>query len=85
MLPSSNPTVAGIDYTATADELLIFTRGQRFACHRVIIIQDDICEIDQIGDFFSTLAYVSGIMPIITNPPSTRVIVDDTKEPECGK
>ena len=80
-----NPTVAGVDYTAVVDEPLVFARGQNRACHRVMITQDNICEIDQIEDFFSNLEYVSGIMPIIINPPRTRVIIDDTNEPECGK
>ena len=80
-----NPTVAGEDYVGVVDEPLVFTQGQRSACHRVIVIQDDICEIDQLKDFFSNLAYVSGIMPIIINSPRTRVIMDDTNEPECGK
>ena len=68
-----------------ADVPLEFIRGQRRACHTVIITQDDICEIDVIEDFFSNLEYVSGIMPIIITRPRTRVIIDDTNEPECGK
>ena len=78
------PTVAGEDYVGIVDEPLVFTRGQRSACHRVTILQDDICEINQ-TDFFSNLEYVNGTMPIIINPPRTRVIIDDTNEPECGK
>ena len=78
-------TVAGEDYTAVVDEPLVFAQGQSRECHRVLITQDDICEIDQIKDFFSNLAYVSGIMPIIIDPPRTRVIISDTNEPECGK
>ena len=78
-------TVAGEDYTAVVGELLVFAQGQSRECHTVLITQDDICEIDRIEDFFSDLAYVSGIMPINIDPPRTRVIVDDTNEPECGK
>ena len=51
----------------------------------MLITQDDICEIDRIEDFFSDLAYVSGIMPINIDPPRTRVRINDTNEPECGK
>ena len=51
----------------------------------MLITQDDICEIDRIEVFFSDLAYISGIMPINIDPPRTRVIIDDTSEPECGK
>ena len=80
-----NPTVAGEDYVGIVDEPLVFAQGQIRTCHRVMIIQDDICEIDRIEDFFSNLTYVSGIMPIIINPPRTCVIIDDINEPECGK
>ena len=77
--------VAGVDYTAVVDEPLRFMQGQSRACHDVQITQDDSCEIDpiMIEDFFSNLAYVSGIMPIIIDPPRTRVVIDDTNEPEC--
>ena len=86
MLPSLNPTVAGEDYEGIVDDLVpSFTIRQSRACHRVIIFQDDICKIDQIEDFISNLTYFSGIMPIIIDPPRTRVIIDDTNEPECGK
>ena len=82
---SIHHTVAGVDYTAAADQPLVFTQGQESACHRVMIIQDDICEIDQIEDFFSNVAYVSGIIPSVINPSRVRVIINDTNEPECGK
>ena len=78
-------TVAGEDYTAVVGELLIFAQGENRQCHTVLITQDDICEIDRIEDFFSNLAFVDGVMPIIIDPPRTRVIIDDTNEPECGK
>ena len=74
-----------MDYTAAVDEPLVFTQGQRSACHRVMITQDDICEINQIEDFFSNIAYVSGIIPSVINLPRTHVIINDTNEPECGK
>ena len=78
-------TVAGKNYKAVGGELLVFARGENRRCHTVLITQDDICEIDQIEDFFSNLAYVSGIIPIIIDPPRTHVIINDTNEPECGK
>ena len=56
--------MAGEDYVGVVDVPLEFTRGQRRACHTVTIIDDDICEIDVIEDFFSNLEHVSGIMPI---------------------
>ena len=78
-------TVAGEDYTAVVGEPLAFAKGQSRECHTMLITQDDICDNDRIEDFFSDLAYVSGIMPINIDPPRTRVIIDDTNEPECGK
>ena len=84
-IPSLHPADAGEDYVGVVDEPLVFTQGQRSACHRVIILQDDICEIDQIEDFFSNVAYISGIIPSVINQPRTRVIIYDTNEPECGK
>ena len=85
MLPSLNPPVAGEDYGAIVNELVVFTLRQSRACYRVIIPQDNICEIVQVEDFFANLTYFSGIRPIIIDPPRTRVIIDDTNEPECGK
>ena len=80
-------TVAGVDYIAVVDEPLQFMRGQISVCHDVQITQDDICEIDprMFEHFFSNLAYVIGIMPITIDPPRTRVIINDTNEPECRK
>ena len=89
LLPFLHPTVAGEDYEGVADVPLAFIRGQRRSCHTVTIIQDDNCEIDEnemdLEDFFSNLEYASGIMPIRITRPRTRVIIDDTNEPECGK
>ena len=85
VLPSLHPTVGGEDYTGIVDIPLDFIRGQNRACHTVMITQDASCEIEQIEDFFSILAYVSGVLPIIINPSRTLVIIDDTNETECGK
>ena len=75
-----------MDYTAAVGEQLVFAQGQNVACHRIMIIEDNICENYPIEDFFSSLTYVSGIMPILIDPPRTRVIIDDdTYEPECSK
>ena len=85
MLPFLNPTVAGEDYGAILNELVVFTIRQTRACYIVPIVQDNKCEIEQIEDFFANLTYFSGILPITIDPPRTRVIIDDTNEPECGK
>ena len=84
-LPSLDPTVAGEDYVAIVNEQQVYTIRQSRACYRVIIPQDNICEIDRIEDFFANLTYFLGIQPIIIDIPRTRVIIDDTNEPECGK
>ena len=75
------------DYTAIVAEDLVFPLNATRVCHRVQINQDNICEIDPepFEDFFSNLQYESGEMPIIINRPQTRVLIDDTNEPECGK
>ena len=78
-------TVVGIDYTAAVDEQLVFAEGQSVACHKIIIIEENICENYPNEDLFSNLIYVSGIMPILIDPPRTRVVIDDTYEPECSK
>ena len=78
-------SVAGVDYTAVVGEQLSFAQGQNVACQTMMITHDDICEIDPIEDFSSSLTYVSGIMPIVIDPPRTHVIINDTNEPECGK
>ena len=75
------------DYTAIVAEDLVFAEGETRVCHRVDIAQDNICEIDPepFEDFFSNLQYESGEMPIIINRTQTRVLIDDSNEPECGK
>lgn len=78
-------TAFGTDYTAVIREDLIFNLSDTRACYRVEINQDNNCEIEPFEDFFSTLRYESGVMPIIIDGTVTRVLIDDTSEPECGK
>jgi hypothetical protein len=66
------------------DVPLVFGVGDLRVCHDVVINDDNECEIDPIEDFFSTLEYVSGDMPIFIAPETTRVIINDTAEPECA-
>ena len=82
------PCAASImDYTAIVTQRLVFAVGETRVCHRVQITQDNTCEIDRepFEDFFSNLQYESGEMPIIINRNQTRVLIDDSNEPECGK
>ena len=77
-------SVSGSDYVGVADVPLMFAVGETTVCHNVDIIDDDDCE-QPFEDFFSNLVYASGEMPISITRPRTRVIIDDTAEPECGK
>ena len=65
-----------------ADVPLMFGVGDERVCYDIGIVNDTICELEPIEDFFSNLVYISGEQPIITD---TRVIIDDTAEPKCGK
>ena len=67
----------------TAD--LSFAVGDSRSCHTVVILQDDMCEHPDPEDFFANLAYVSGIQNINIVRERTRVLIDDSNEPECGE
>ena len=62
----------------------MFSRGDTVMCHRIPIIDDNICEVNPAESFFSDLTYVSGILPIDVSPPVAEVIINDENEPECG-
>ena len=68
-----------------ADVPLMFGVGDERVCYDIGIVNDTICELEPIEDFFSNLVYISGEQPIIIDTARTRVIIDDTAEPECGK
>jgi hypothetical protein len=74
--------VSGSDYVGVVDVPLMFQVGDVRVCHDVVIIDDDDCETP-FEDFFSNLEYDSGEMPIIITRDRTRVIINDTAEPEC--
>ena len=76
---------AGSDYVGIVNEQLIFGIGDTSVCHTISIKSDDICELDSIETFFSTIEYSSGEMPIIITQNCTEVVIDDATEPECGK
>ena len=63
-----------------ADKKLSFHDRTHSVCHTVIITGNRSCEIVY---FFATLQYVSGMMPIIIDPSTTRVIIDGTNGKEC--
>ena len=62
----------------------MFASGTTSECHSATILNDDNCELS-LEDFFADLAYVSGHPIININIPTTRVIIEDSNEPECGK
>ena len=49
------------------------------------ILQDSSCEHPDLEDFFVNLAYVSGMQNINIVQDRTRVLIDDSSEPECGE
>ena len=51
-------------------------------CHDIQINDDDDCEITE--DFFSKLDYIAEDSIILTRN-TTRIIINDTTDPECGK
>ena len=59
-------------------------RGSLRECHFVTIFDDDFCELLPPEHFFSDLALVSGGRVDI-NIPTTRIVIDDSDEEECGK
>ena len=62
--------------------LLSFATGDARQCHRVQIVNNDICETE-LEQFLSNLVFVSGVQRITVDPASARVIIDDTDD--CGK
>ena len=78
----SSLTEAGSDYVAVIRERLNFPRGSLFVCHNVTILQDSDCEHSP-ENFFSDLSLESGVGDIRIRP-ETEVLINDTREPECG-
>ena len=77
--------VAGQDYVATSNQQLVFNRGDTVMCHRIPIIDDNICEVNPAERFFSELTYVSEILPIVSPPVAEVIFTDENElEPECG-
>ena len=74
----------GTDYVGQTANLT-FAAGDSESCHTVVINQDDECEHPVPEDFFANLAYVSGIQNINVVQDRTRVLIDDSNEPECGE
>ena len=58
-------------------------RGSLRECHFVIVLDDDLCELPP-EHFFADLALVSG-RRVDINIDTTRIVIDDSGEEECGK
>ena len=58
--------------------------GSSRQCHSVTILDDDSCEVAP-EDFFAELAYVSGYRVNQIIVPTTRIVINVSDEPECGK
>lgn len=72
-----------MDYLPVVQTLL-FSVGDVFSCLNITIIEDNECELDMVEDFLSNIAYVAGDMPIALTLSTTRVVIEDNNEPECG-
>ena len=68
-----------------ANVRLDIATGDDRACHSVRINDDDICEDDSNENFLSSLEFGGGEQPITVDPSLTKVIIDDTNQPECGE
>ena len=77
-------SVEGTDYVGQ-NANLEFAQGDRQSCHIVVIVQDDLCEFPEPEDFSANLAYVSGIQDVIIIRDRTKILINDSNEPECSE
>ena len=73
-------TVAGVDYEAVDGEELVFNRGDQRVCHTIVILNDNILEYPPNENFFSNVKFLSGVQPIIVDPQTAEVVIDDSSE-----
>ena len=77
-------TVAGLDYVKVVGREFVFNRRDIRVCHNIDILQDSDLELVPNEFFFIDLSYVSGVQPIIIDPATAQVVIDDSAEPECS-
>ena len=65
-------------------EVIEFLPGDTNKMHRIMIVNDNICEIDPDEDFFSSITSAIGFDVMVTEPLA-RVVINDALEPECGE
>ena len=70
------------DYLHQVEELE-FNVGDTRVCHRVIIIDDNLCERNS-ENFLSSLSDASGSF-IVFDFVVTEITIEDEMEPECGQ
>ena len=71
--------VGGVDYVSSTGQLE-FAIGDTRECHRVQILNDDICELPEQELFFSSLTLLSGTPVITVDPNRAQIIIDDTDD-----
>ena len=84
-ISSSVYSEATTDYVGLADVHLYFGVGDLRVYNNIEVIHNNICESEQIKDFFVDLVYVRGEQPIVIDPERTRIVINSTAETECGK
>ena len=65
--------------------VLQFNENEVRKCYTININNDEICENMPNENFFSNLAYDTGVQPITVIRERAEVIIDDSLEPECSK
>ena len=73
------------DFNAIENDLLVFSVDYKHVCRKITIDDDNVCEDDP-NEIIVLHLEVSGSTPNITvHPATTKVIIDDTNEPDCSK
>ena len=82
---SSNITIVffliaenGVDYIGVKDKTLMFKIGDHRVCHRILTLNDSLCELSPTDYFFFSLEYKSATIPIIIDPDRTYIVINDT-------
>ena len=79
------PSVAPGDYGSLNGQVLQFNKNDERICYTIDVNDDDICENMPNENFFSNLAYDTGVQPITVVRDRAEVIIDDSLQPECRK
>ena len=77
--------VADSDYVPVAGEIIQFNAGDVTQTHTIAINDDDDCEENPNGNFFSNIALDRGFPDVTVTVHQATVTIDDSGEIECGK